>query len=71
MNSSLMPPPYIRVTTADLEVEERAQYTTPSSQADSLSRKLLAFCHEAGSQVLETASELLSEARQRPILPNR
>lgn len=64
------PPTAHRSTTADLEVEERAQHPDPSSQGDgSMWDQLQAFSHEAGNQVVDTASEWLSELRQEPILP--
>ena len=72
MASNPVPPPRLRSTTADLEAEERAQYIDTSSQEDgSLWDQLRAMSHEAGHQVFETASEMLSEVRQQPILPLR
>ena len=70
MASTPVPPTPRRSTTADLEVEERAQHLDPSSQGDgSLWDQLQAFSHETGHQVFETASEWLSEVRGESILP--
>ena len=51
MASTPVPPTPRRSTTADLEVEERAQHLDPSSQGDgSLWDQLQAFSHETGHQ---------------------